>query len=196
MKRVRRIASALAAVIAVAGFCLSPSCGGGDDTVPGGRTATFGPFPGAPPPPPLSVTMQPGPTSGDTFTIRIAVKEVSDFFGAAFHITYDYRSGAFVSMDSSGSFLQGAGIQPGSFLAVVASPGDLAVVATRFQNAGGTVPGVYGDGDLLVLTFRATADTSGNSFNFIAPREVEVCTSTTGCTALAVTWSGGLLTAN
>ena len=193
MKNRRRVSTVLAAFVAVAGFCLSPSCSGGNDTVSAGLTATFAPY--TPTPSSLSVTLQPGAASGDTFSVRVAVKDVSNFFGAAFHVSYNPASAAFVSMDATGSFLQGAGIQADSFKALVATPGDLAVVATRFQNGTGTIPGVYGNGDLLVLTFRATASTSGNSLNFASPKEVCADTST-GCTAVTVLWSGGLLTAN
>ena len=193
MRIVKRILTAVAAAVAVAGFCLSPSCGGGDDTVQGGLTATFGPFPGEPPP---SVAMQPRAASGDTFSVGIAVQGVSNFFGAAFHVTYDYHSATFLSMDSSGSFLRGAGITADSFQAIPVSQGDLQVIATRFQNASGTVPGVSGNGDLVVLTFRATQRTGGNSFLFESPREVQVCTAATGCRPLTVGWSGGLLRAS
>jgi hypothetical protein len=135
--------------------------------------------------------MQSGGTSGNVFTIRIAVKDVADFFGASFHVTYDPASAAFDSASSSGSFLIGGGVGT-SFNAAVVVPGDLAVVATRLQNGPGTVPGVdVTDGTLVVLTFRATAATSGNTFGFGAPREADGPDGT----RLTVLWSGGTLTA-
>ena len=188
MNRPKGLHGPLAALVVSAGLLLSPACGGSDDEPAIGEVA-FTPL--APTPGSGSITMQAGGTSGEVFQIRVAVKDVANFFGASFHVTYNPASAAFESSSSSGSFLIGGGVGT-SFNAALVAPGDLAVVATRLQNGAGTVPGVaVVEGDLVVLTFRATAVTSGNVFGFGAPREVDAPDGT----RLTVLWSGGTLTA-
>lgn len=190
---IMRTAATLGSVVVA---CLSLSCSS-DNGIPGAQSANFTPL--APTPPSQSVTMQAGSVSGATFNIRIAVKDVTDFFGIAFHVTFNPNSARYLGFDSSTSFLNGAGIQAGSSFQVVplAPPhaaGELAVVATRFQNAAGTIPSVnVTDGDVIILTFQATAETAGNTFNFGLPREVSG--AAVGSTRTVV-WTGGTLTAN
>lgn len=192
------VAKGLALAIALVGSFFTIDCGSGDGTLGGGRTATF--VPASPSPPPLSVTMQPGTPSGNIFQVRIVAKDIDDFFGAAFHVTFNSTSATFLSSDFSGSFLSGSGVDT-EFRAVLQQAGVLDVVATRVQNAQGTVTGVdvVGEDDLVVLTFGALAATAGNAFEFGAPpsHPREVCDSDQPlCTAIPVTWSGGTLTAN
>lgn len=191
MQRSKRPHAILAALTVAVGLILSPSCGGGstDDTP---AQATFTPL--SPTPGSGTVTMQAGTSTGNTFNVRIAVKDVTGFFGTAFHVTFNPNTAAFVGRDDSTSFLRGSGIST-FFAAALAAPGDVAVAATRVQNGTGTVPGVtVSDGDVIVLTFRATRSTAGNTFGFGLPREV--CNNTPGCGAILTGWSGGTLTAD
>jgi hypothetical protein len=143
-----------------------------------------------------SITIQPGTISGDSFELLITATDISDFFGAAFHLTFDTGSATYDSFDASGSFLEGGGIST-QYDVVESTPGDLAVAATRLQNGSGTVAGVdvSGSQTLLALTFTASALTSGNDFNMDTPREVEQCTGTPGaCSMFSATWTGGTMT--
>lgn len=177
----------LSSLIVAAALLVSPACGGSDDEPPA-TSAAFTPL--SPTPGSGSITMQPGGVSGNVVRIRIAVKDVAAFFGAAFHVTYDPTTAAYDSMVSTDSFLREAGVST-SFQAALVRPGDLAVAATRLQNGAGTVPGVnVAEEDLIELVFRATTPTAGNTFNFGTPREVR---SPSGG-AVTVTWSGGTLT--
>jgi hypothetical protein len=177
------------------GICLSPSCSDDADPTGVGQASVFVPF--APSPPSNSVTLQSGGTAGDFVYLRVYVKDVGDFFGAAFHVTFDPSSAAFLGYDSSSSFLRASGVST-LFNAVEFGPGEVAVAATRLQNASGTVPGVDVGSDganLLLLSFRNTQRTAGNVFDLGTPRSVEACTSS-GCAPVAVTWNGGRLVAN
>lgn len=162
---------------------------------PAGTAVTF--TASSPVPAQASVTMQPGAVFSDnTFEVRIAVTGVSDCFGTAFHVTYNPTSVAFVSADDSTSFLRDAGAQ--TRFQYLSSPGDLAVAATRLQNASGTVPGVNvtGSRDLLVLTFRATAATASNPFAFAGSREVINSGPAPNNQIGGVTYSAGTLAAS
>jgi hypothetical protein len=191
---VLRTAIVLATVL---GACLTPSCSDDPSNTaipPGELTASFVPL--APNPPSQSMTMQPGSASANVFSVRIQAKDVNDFFGTAFHVTFNPSTVQFLSLDSSTSFLNGTGINPSSFQAVLVAAGDLSVVATRFQNGGGTIPGVnVTTGDVVVLTFRALVATAGSTLNLGTPREV--CGDQgPGCEAKTVVWNGGTMTAN
>lgn len=189
---VSRILAIAAATLA---FCLT-SCGGGGGggggTIPGGVNATFTPI--APTPPAGSVTMQAGAANADVFTIRVVATSVTNMFGTAFHVAFNPASAAFVAFDASNSVLNGAGSRAPEYDAVLQSPGNLAVVATRFQDQIGSIPGFSGSGDVMVLTFRATSPTGGNTFSFGNPRQVCTPLSAPGCTPITVVWSGGTLT--
>lgn len=154
-------------------------------------TTTF--TPSSPSPASNSVTMQAGTVTGDLFDVRIVATNVNDFFGSAFHVTYDPASVTFVSADDTGSFLRDL---PATSTDVrfqySSSPGNLSVSATRLQNTGGTFPGVdvTGSRDLLVLRFRATGTTTGNALAFGTPREV-TNHNPPPTNQIGVTWAGG-----
>jgi hypothetical protein len=172
-----------AGVLEVSASLVGTGGGAGVDFTPG--SATTG-----------SLSIQPGTISGDSFELLITATDISDFFGAAFHLTFDTGSAAYDSFDASGSFLEGGGIST-QYAVVESTPGDLAVAATRLQNGSGTVAGVdvSGSQTLLALTFTASALTSGNDFNMDTPREVEQCTGTPGaCSMFSATWTGGTMT--
>jgi hypothetical protein len=183
-----RLAFALA--LAVAWGC---GGGGGGGVTPPPSTATFTPY--ASSPANLSVTMQAGEASGETFEVRIAVTGVNDFFGAGFHVLYDPADVEYVSAEDGTSFLWDGGATC-DFL-YQDSGGDVAVAATRRQNQAGTIPGVNvtGTRDLVVLTFRALRSVTGSVLEFGTPREVRDSAQPAPGNAIAVTWAGGTLTA-
>ena len=148
----------LLALLALSLLLLSSSaCGGSDDDVsPAASGAAFTPF--ANPPASGTISMQAGTGSGQAFQIRIAVTDISNLFGAAFRVTFNPNVIRFDSADSSSSVVRGAGIST-QFTAtpVLGHPSELAVVATRIQNAAGSVAGVnVTSGDLIVLNFHAS----------------------------------------
>lgn len=189
-------------LLVLCGICIvllsSPACGGSDDDVsPAAQAAVFTPF--ANPPASGSISMQAGSASGLAFQIRVAVKDVSNLFGAAFRVTFNPNVARFDSADFSNSLLRGGGIQTQfSASPVLGHPSEIAVVATRIQNSAGTVPGVnVTNGDLVVLHFHSIAATSGTAINFGAPREAcNPSAQTCGATTPVPTWVGGTLTAN
>lgn len=165
--------------------------GGNGGMMPGGGEIDFQ----APAPPATSVSLQEGAVAGTEFEILVQVRDVNDFFGAAFRVTYDPDSVDFVTATSASSFLPATGVTT-QITAETLSPGTLAVVATRVQNQAGTVPGVdvVGTRTLIRLVFEATDTTGGNPFQIAQPREV--CSSDAdagGCDPITVTWQGGTL---
>jgi hypothetical protein len=189
----------LALALAALGFGLFPSCGGGGGgggTVPPGLAATFTaqtPSPGS-----NTVSLQPGTASGDIFRVRVVATGVNDFFGTAFRITFSTASAQYQGVDHAASFLRDGGADTTFTVDGTTQPGTLIVSATRLQNAAGTVPGVNvtGSRDLMVLTFRATQATSGNTFAFADPREVRDSTQPAPGGLINVAWPGGTMVAN
>jgi len=173
-------------------------CGGGNDsgggTISSGLTADFVASDSTPDP--QSITMQQALESGSVFHVAIRVTDVQDFFGAAFHVTYDTTKVHFDLLDSSTSFLRDGGIDPNDLdFTYLAQSGNIAITATRKQNQTGTVTGIDVPAtgrDLLVLDFHAVATTlsASSGISFADPREV--CDSTQPvCTPITVTWAGG-----
>jgi hypothetical protein len=138
-----------------------------------------------------SVSLQPGTANQDTFEIRVDVTDVNDFFGGAFHITFDSATAEYVTYDSMGSFLHAGGADT-EFQVSTFGAGEIAVVATRKQDAQGSVPGVNvtGTQNLITLTFRATGFTNSNRFDFASPQEV-VDSAQPVANEIPVSWSGG-----
>ena len=145
--------------------------------------------------PPGNVHMAAGEVDGSSFDIEIRVADVADFYGAAFHVSFDPDSVEFLSFDSTGSFLLGQ--SAGTYVnAAAVVPGEVAVAASLLGQVAG-VP--TANGLLLTLRFVATATTPANLFTF-APetsRQVTVCPTAGGtCTDIAgaLIWTGGTLT--
>ena len=145
-------------------------CGGGGSNnpvnPPTGITATFTGEPTVG----NSLSMQPGNSSGAAFEVRIVATGINDFYDSSFSVTFDPAVAQFASIDSTGSFLLGAGITT-EFDATEPQAGTIDIVARRVpaQNAG--------------LTFEAPAP--GNSSismqpGTIAGDEFEVVISVTG----------------
>jgi hypothetical protein len=189
-------------LLLASGLTLSPGCSSDDD---GGTvidtvlTATFVPSDATPDP--QSVTLQPAGESGAVFSVVVRVTDVADFFGAAFHVTFDTSKVRFTTLDTTTSFLRDGGIDPANLnFTFVNQTGELVLTATRVQDPGGTIPGIdvpASGRDLLRLNFIAVAATGSTSsgISFADPRQV--CDSTQPvCVPIAVTWSGGSVLAN
>lgn len=178
--------TAMAAVLLAAA-----ACGGDGPTSSAVRVPLFVPSGSG-----ANLSMQRGSLAPlGRFHVAIEVREVQDFFGAAFHVSFDPGVAVFEGADDTGSFLR-EGVADGETLfAYEAARGDVAVVATRRQNPTGTLPGVTIGATprpLLVLTFRARTVSAGTPFEFASPREVIDSSPPPGQT-LDVTWAGGTL---
>jgi cysteine-rich repeat protein len=142
---------------------------------------------------PGSISLTGGTITDPTFEVLVDVTEVLDFFGAAFRVSFDPSTASFVGFDASGSFLEDAGVTTDYTVSDLGG-GQIAIAATRLQNAQGDVPGVdvTGTQTLIALTFQATGPTDANVFTLDAPREV--CPPEPGClNPISVSWFGGTM---
>jgi len=132
-----------------------------------------------------------GTPSGAEFDIEVVVNDIDKLFGAAFHVTFDSGVADFVTPLGTDSIL-GA---DADFQAALVGLGELAVSASMT----GTQAGIdNATGRLIVLRFRATAETTGSSFSFepVSSRRVKICpTANAPCSnTLLPDWTGGSLT--
>ncbi len=184
---------------------LSLACGGGGGgfVPPAGLNVTFTPdnaAPGA-----MTISMGRPAVIGESFQIPVIVTGIDNFFGAAFHVNFDSTTARFlgyVSELDTEYFIEEVGVTV-QINAVSGGAGVVLVTATRQQGAGGVyVSGVTPaapDNVLIVLNFRATGTTAGNTFTF-SNQEVNACNDATEtCPVVnpaALTWSGGTMVAN
>jgi hypothetical protein len=184
----------IAAHLALAAIAVG--CGGNNNNSTTTTTAVVAVFtPDTPTPADGSITLLQGTTSGAAVNVRVTVTQVPDFFGAAFRINYDPAALLFNGMDSSTSFLA-TGITDTSQLIFTANsqitPGQIVITATRVNPA--TPVQVTTTSDLVILNFVARlaiplAATVGR-VDFADPKDV--CDgSVAPCGPIAVTWSGG-----
>lgn len=201
--------TALALLALALGSPLLPGCGGGgggSGVINSGLTADFiasQASPGA-----NTVSLQQRTESGANFDVVVQATTVTDFFGAAFHVTFDTTKVDYLSFDSSTSFLLDAPVSTSSppvIFTVFEQPGELLITATRNQD--GSTPGITftGNRDLLVLKFRAIAATGSTSSSISIPlTDTLACDSSGGTPApgsacagpIAVSWFGGSVLAN
>lgn len=192
----RQIVSRCAAVGLAAAALGLLGCNSSDDTQPTGPVARF--TPDAPTPGAGTVALLAGTSTGAAIKIRVTVTGVDDVFGAAFRIDYDTAALQFGGFDDSGSFLrQGVTDDDVLFLAdAINNPGQVVVTATRLDPSTiGTVD-VGATADLIVLQFAARKPLAVGSaegrLDFADPKRL--CDGTVAaplCGAIAVTWSGG-----
>jgi hypothetical protein len=190
------------AAIAAAALSLAlPACGGSSSPTSNGPVARF--TPDTPTPADGSITMLAGSSAGTAVSIRVTVTKVNTFFGAAFRVHYDPTALLFRGIDASSSFLT-QGVTPGDvdFQADGTSVGgEVLVVATRLNPTVAPPVDVAATSDLLTLTFQArksiAAGAAAGVLSFDDPKQV--CDGTvvpSGCGSIAVTWSGGSVTAH
>jgi hypothetical protein len=180
---------------------MSVACGGGGGTstppTNGGLVASFTPANANPPA--QSIAMASGGGSGATFRVDVMVKDVNDFFGAAFPVRFGTGTANFLNHDANGSIIEGAGITL-DFRAEPSlnDPSVILVVATR-QGAGVTGVNVAGSQKLITLIFEADGATGGNNFSFddtAGQRVATRCPAGQACVDVPVQWFGGTMTAN
>jgi len=186
---------------------LMPACGGGggdDDGGNGGNntgplTATF--MPANPTPGNQTLSMS-GSSAGAMFSITVNVTQITNFFGAAFDLTYDPATVSFQGSSSASSVLvtNNPSAQPPQFNVDASTPGSIEVAATLVGQVEGI--DVAATTQLITFNFQATGTTGGNAFGFgaAANRLVRTCPTPPGaCTDIPdgnITWSGGTLTAS
>ncbi len=187
-----RVSRATAAAV---GCLLLLSCGKTNNPTITGLVASFAPD--APSPADGSVTLQAGQATGALVEVRVSARGIQDLFGAAFWISFDTASVSFAGYDASTSLLRDGGEDPFVLVNSVEQPGTVKVVITRLQNAGGTLKGVdvTDPRDLIVFTFGARKSVAGSPITFVdGPGEVHDSATPQG-NPIAVTWTGGTLTA-
>jgi hypothetical protein len=196
MKRqqfISRLAGVALAAASLAGF----GCGGGSSsTTSSAPLAAFTPdtaSPGA-----ATIALEPGTVSGTVVTVRVTVTGVPNFFGAAFRITYDPTALQYSGMTNSTSLLRSGGVTDADvfFLDSPSVPGQVVITATRLDPTVAPPVPVTTTSDLVVVTFVArkaiAAAAVEGRLDFTDPKQV--CDGTSappGCGAVAVTWSGG-----
>jgi hypothetical protein len=177
-------------------------CGGNDSNSTTTTTTVVAAFtPDTPTPADGSITLLQGTTTGANINVRVTVTEVASFFGAGFTITYDPTALLFNGMDDSTSCLRDGVIDPNDLLFLsdaTVTPGEIVITATRIHPE---VPlAAAPTADLVILNFTARrtitpGDTTGR-LDFAAPKQVcDGSVAPPDCGAIAVTWSGGAVTA-
>jgi len=171
------------------------SCAGKSTPVSSGLLATF--TPDQPSPADGSVTLQPGDASGRLTAVKVSVKGVPDFFGAAFWITYDPTLVAYYKVDASASFLRDGGADVSVQVDAASTAGQVKVGISRIQDADGGVRGVdvTEARDLLVLSFIAAKASTGSAITFADGHGEVVGSGPPPGNGIAVTWAGGSLSA-
>lgn len=188
----------LAVALAVATSCVAlPACGSGsNDTTTNAPVARFTPDVAAPGN--LTVALLPSSSNGASVTVHVSVTGVNGFFGTAFRVTYDPNALLFTGWDTSSSFLRN-GVSDTDVLFIedhLSVGGTIIVTATRL-NPGAVPPiDVTTTSALCNLNFvarkpLAVGSTEGR-LDFGDPKQI--CDGTVaapGCGEIAVTWSGG-----
>lgn len=194
----RSAATALGIAAYVALSAVALGCGGSNNSSTTTTTVVAVFTPDTTTPLDGSITMLSGTTSGASVNVRVTVTQVASFFGTAFRIAYDPAALLFNGMDDSSSFLR-AGVTESDVLFDVNSAntaGELVITATNVFPAV-AVP-VTATSDLVILNFVArqpiAPNTAQGRLEFADPKEA--CDgSVFPCGPVAVTWSGGNLSA-
>ncbi|MBZ5640347.1 MAG: hypothetical protein LAO51_16520 [Acidobacteriia bacterium] len=189
------------AVAAAVGCLVLLGCGSTSNPTSSGVVASF--LPDAPSPPDGSVTLQAGETTGTLVQVRVSVKGVDDFFGAAFWISYDATNVAYRSYDVSTSLIcdGGCDTDPKKEAVTVlvdplSLPGTIKFGVSKRQ-LDGTIKGVNvtDASDLIVLTFVARQAVTGSPIMFVDGHGEVIDSTPPPTNTTAVTWAGGTLTA-
>lgn len=182
------------AAAAALGCLLVLSCGGSAQTTIPAAVATF--TPDEPSPADGSVTLQPGEVSGRLSQVKVSVKGVPDFFGAAFWISYDNTSVAYHTFDGASSFLRDGVTDIAVQVDADTTPGKIKVGISRNMNPEGTLKGVdvTDARDLIVLSFIGTKAIVASPIAFVDGHGEVVDSRLPPGNGIAVTWAGGKLT--
>jgi hypothetical protein len=204
MIRQRMMLSLATTVLLGAALFVSQGCGGGSSnsgTTSSGPVAIF--TPDVLSPAPGTVALLSGTGSGANINVRVTVTGVTGFFGAAFRIQYDPTALQFNGMTNTGSLLRDGVVPEGNLLFSenhTSVSGEVLVTATRLDPTVAPPVDVTTTADLVVLNFTARrvllpTDVEGR-VDFGDPKQV--CDGTVvgqGCGTIAVTWSGGRVSA-
>ena len=185
----------------IAALLILVSCGGGSST-PTTSTVVARFTPDTPNPGPATIAILQDSTNGAAVTVRVTVTGVTNFFGAAFRITYDPNTLLFGAWDTSSSFLS-EGLTPQDTPPLFSEDhtsigGTVVVVATRLNPELPVDVGATSTLCKIVFVARkpiALGATDGR-LDFADPKQV--CDGTVaapGCNPITVTWSGGGLSA-
>lgn len=196
----RSAATALGIAAYVALSAVALGCGGSNNSSTTTTTVVAVFTPDTTTPLDGSITMLSGTTSGASVNVRVTVTQVASFFGTAFRIAYDPAALLFNGMDDSSSFLR-AGVTESDVLFDVNSAntaGELVITATRLDPTVAPPVNVTVTSDLVILNFVArqpiAPNTAQGRLEFADPKEA--CDgSVFPCGPVAVTWSGGNLSA-
>ena len=182
----------------VALAAVAVGCGGGSsNTTTSGPAAVF--TPDTPAPAAGTIALLAGSSSGASVNIRVTVTDVPSFFGAAFTITYDTTALQFNGMTNTASLLRGGVVTDANLVFLedhATHPGEVLITATRVDPTVAPPINVTTTSDLVVLNFTArktiAAAAAEGRLVFADPKQV--CDGTvipSGCNPIAVTWSGG-----
>jgi hypothetical protein len=194
----RSAASVVLTTAFVALAAAAIGCGGGSSTTTTGSGPKAAFTPDTPAPLAATIALLPGSTSGASVNVRVTVTGVPVFFGAAFHITYDTTALLFNGMTDTASFLRGAPTTDDGHLFFfedhASVPGEIIITATRLDPTVAAPVAVTTTSDLVVLNFTARRTIAVGAvegrLEFGDPKQA--CDgSVTPCGAIAVTWSGG-----
>jgi hypothetical protein len=199
----RSAASVVLTTAFVALAAAAIGCGGGSSTTTtgAGPAATF--TPDTPAPGAATIALLPGSTTGASVNVRVTVTGVTSFFGAAFRINYDTTALLFNGMTDTNSLLRGVPATDDDHLFFFEEhgsiPGEIIITATRLDPTFAGPVNVTTTADLLVLNFTARtvilAGADEGRVEFGDPKEA--CDgSVAPCGPIAVTWSGGGVSAH
>jgi cohesin domain-containing protein len=188
----------------VAAVLMLSACGGTSTTTSSAPTAHF--TADTPNPGPATVALLQDATIGASVTLRVTVTGVPSFFGAAFRVNYDPNALLFAGWDTSSSFLSTGLVSPGDILFSedhTTIGGSVVIVATRLDPTVETTIDVTTTATLVKLNFVARKALAVGAvegrLDFGDPKQVCDGTVSTvdplGCNPVAVTWSGGGLSA-
>jgi cohesin domain-containing protein len=176
-------------------------CGGGSTTTTSsGPRAAF--TPDTPAPTAGTIALLAGSTSGANVNVRVTVTGVPSFFGAAFRLSYDTTALLFNGMTDTTSLLRGAPATDDGHLSFIEDhasiPGEIIITATRLDPTVAAPVDVTTTADLVVLNFTArkviAVATAEGRLDFGDPKQA--CDgSAPPCGSIAVTWSGGAVSA-
>jgi hypothetical protein len=195
----RSAASVVLTTAFVALAAAAIGCGGGGSSTPTGSVPVAVFTPATPAPGAGTVALLAGSTSGASVNVRVTVTGVSSFFGAAFRITYNTTALQFNGMTDTESFLRRDGVADANlffFEDHASTPGEIIVTATRVNPTVAPPLNVTTTSDLLVLNFTARKEIAlaAAEGDLLFGGSKQVCDGTvvaSGCNPVAVTWSGG-----
>jgi hypothetical protein len=195
----RAIARLTAILLFATALGIALGCGGTNTSTPTTSNPVARFTPDTAVPAAGTIALLSGSSSGASVNVRVTVTGVSGFFGATFRVKYDPAALLYNGMTSTDSFLSSGGVASGNLLFLedhASVPGEISITATRIDPTVAPPVDVTTTADLVVLNFTArlaiVAATAEGRLDFDDPKQV--CNGTVvppGCGTIAVTWTGG-----